>query len=149
MTVGPQHILLVTDHLASTPAMLLAIRERAARGPITLEIRVPNPAPAEWHPMHPERHDRLVEGERVLQSAQTVIEQATGQSAAGLVSIRHDPMDVIEAALCGDTPIDEIFLAMTPHGVQQHLHIDLPRRVAHIGLPVTTITDSLVAEVNA
>lgn len=112
MTPVPRHILFVTDHAVRTPPVIEAIRERALRGPISFEIRVPNPAPAEWYPMHPERHDRFAEGERVLASAQALIAEAIGQSAGGRVSISHDPMDVIADALGGDTPFDEVFLAI-------------------------------------
>ena len=50
-------VLVVTDEAAVTAPLLDAIRGRAARGPAEFEILVPNPAEAEWHPGHPERHD--------------------------------------------------------------------------------------------
>jgi hypothetical protein len=118
--------------------MLDAIRERAARGPTRFQILVPNPAPAEWHAMHPERRDKRAEAERVLEGARSVIEEAAGHPVDGRVSIRHDPMDAIEDALRAG-PIEEIFLATERHGILRRLHSDLPHRLAHHGLPVTTI----------
>jgi len=92
--------------------------------------------------MHPERHDKAREAERVLAGAIPLVEEAAGQAVKGMVSIRHDPMDAIEETL-QDEPFDEIILATAPHGVERWLHVDLPRRVAHLGLPVTTVTGEL------
>jgi hypothetical protein len=51
-------------------------------------------------------------------------------------------MDAIEETIyAGD--FDEIILSTLPRGVSRWLHLDLPRRVAHLGLPVTTV---IVAE---
>jgi hypothetical protein len=48
-------------------------------------------------------------------------------------------MDAIEETL-HDREFDEIILSTLPRSVSKWLHVDLPRRVAHLGLPVTTIT---------
>ena len=133
-------VLVVTDRTAATPALLDTIRGRAARGPAEFRILVPNPAAAEWHPTHPESHAKVEEAKRVLAEALPLVEEAAGHSVEGFVSIRHDPMDAIEETL-HDEPFDEIILATAPHGVERWLHIDLPHRVAHLGLPVTTVTD--------
>ncbi|MEA2445985.1 MAG: hypothetical protein QOJ12_3277 [Thermoleophilales bacterium] len=135
----PERLLLLTDWTPATPAVLDTIREHAARGPIELHIVMPNPAPAEWHLLHPQQRDGVAEAERVLAEALPRVEAAAGKAVTGTVSIRHDPMDAIEETL-RDEVFDEIILAMTGHGVSQWLHIDLPRRVAHLGLPVTTVT---------
>lgn len=135
-----KRVLVVTDRTAATPALLDTIRGRAARGPAEFRILVPNPAAAEWHPTHPERHDKVAEAKVVLAEALPLVEAAAGRPVEGSVSIRHDAMDAIEEAL-QDEPFDEIILATAPHGVERWLHIDLPHRVAHLGLPVTTVTD--------
>jgi hypothetical protein len=141
----PQRILLVTDRTPDTPAVLGTIREHAARGPIELHIVMPNPAPAEWHLLHPQQRDGVAEAERVLAGAVPRVEEVAGPAVTGAVSIRHDPMDAIEETL-RDEPFDEIVLAMAGHGLSQWLHVDLPRRVAHLGLPVTTVgTDHRVS----
>ena len=54
------------------------------------------------------------------------------------MSPRHDPMDAIEEAL-HDGDFDEIILSTLPPTVSRWLHLDLPHRVAHLGLPLTTV----------
>jgi hypothetical protein len=139
LMTSPAHVLVMTDRVAATPSLLDTIRGRVARGPATFRILIPNPASAEWHPMHPERRDKVVEAERVLAQALPLIEEAAGQAVEGSVSIRHDPMDAIEETL-REEPFDEIIIATAPHNVERWLHVDLPHRVAHLGLPVTEVT---------
>ncbi|MEA2217640.1 MAG: hypothetical protein QOJ35_266 [Solirubrobacteraceae bacterium] len=135
----PTRVLVVTDRDAATPALLDTIRGRAARGAAEFRVLVPNPARAEWHVAHPLRHDKITAAETVLAAALPLIEQAAGHAVDGVVSIRHDPMDAIEETLL-DSPFDEIILATAPHDLERWLHVDLPHRVAHLGLPVTTVT---------
>lgn len=133
-------ILVVTDRVEAAPALLDSIRGRAARGPAEFHVLVPNPAPAEWHPTHPERHDKLTEAGRVLAGVLPLVEEAAGGPVDGVVSIRHDPMDAIEETLHAGAGYDEIILFTTPHRIESWLHVDLPHRVAHLGLPVTTVS---------
>jgi len=131
-------LLVVTDRAAATPELLDAIRERVGRGPIQARVLVTNPAPAEWHPRHPERHARADEARLALAEALPPIEHAVGGSVGGFVSIRHDPMDAIEETL-HDEPFDELIIATAPHHIESRLHVDLPHRIAHLGLPVTSV----------
>jgi hypothetical protein len=131
------NVLVVAHKTAATPALLDAVRERAARGPARFHLLVPNPHHPSLRPselMHP----GYTEGEQVLALALPLIEDAGGTWAKGTVSPRHDPMDAIEEAL-HDGDFDEIILSTLPRGVSRWLHIDLPHRVAHLGLPVTTV----------
>jgi hypothetical protein len=111
---------------------------RAAAGPAHFHLLVPNPAD------HPEvtdadRQKALNEGEHVLALALPLIEDAAGTAAEGTVSIRHDPMDAIEETLARGA-YDEIILSTLPHSVSRWLHTDLPHRVAHLGLLLTTVS---------
>lgn len=56
----------------------------------------------------------------------------------GSVSIRTDVTDAVEAAQEGH-PFDEIVLITVPHEIERRLHVDLPHRVAHLGVPITTV----------
>ena len=137
---APARVLVVTDHDAATPALLRAIRTRAWSGPAQFVVLVPNPAPAEWHPFHPERREKADEAERRLLRALPQIQDAIGGPVRGRVSIRHDPLDAIEEML-RDEPFDEILLAVASHGLARRLHLDLGHRLGHLGLPVTSVPD--------
>ena len=131
-------VLVVAHRTAATPALLHAIRERAARGPARFHLLVPNPA-EHAEVTEAERAKAHTEGEQVLALALPLIDKAAGAAANGSVSTRHDPMDAIEETLPTGN-FDEVILSTLPHHVSRWLHIDLPRRVAHLGLPVTTVT---------
>ena len=134
---APEEILVVAHKTAATPALLEAIRARAARGPARFHLLVPNPAEhAEL--TEAERRQKHLEGEHVLALALPLIDEASGAPAEGSVSIRHDPMDAIEETV-QDGDFHEIILSTLPRSVSRWLHVDLPSRVAHLGLPVTTV----------
>jgi uncharacterized membrane-anchored protein len=130
-------VLVVAHKTAATPALLEAIRERAARGPARFHLLVPSPAEhAEL--TEDERQQKHLEGEHVLALALPLIDDASGSDANGSVSFRHDPMDAIEETLQSGN-FHEIILSTLPRSVSRWLHVDLPHRVAHLGLPVTTV----------
>ena len=106
-------------------------------------VVVPNPARAELHLLHPERHDKAHEAEKVLHAALSQLETAAGGRVIGSVSVRNDPMDAIEEIIFSE-PVDEIMLAVTPHGFSTRLHQDLPHRLKHFSLPVTIVPHDVV-----
>ena len=69
-------ILVVTDHADPSDALLEAITHRAETGDVQFRLVVPNPARAELHLLHPERHDKAREAEQVLRQAQPLLERA-------------------------------------------------------------------------
>ena len=131
-------ILVVTDHADPSDALLDAITHRAENGDSQFRVVVPNPARAELHLLHPERHDKAHEAELVLRQAQPLLERAAGGQVIGTVSVRSDPMDAIEETIFSE-PIDEIILSVAPHGLSTWLHQDLAHRLQHFGLPVTVV----------
>jgi hypothetical protein len=135
---GEAHVLVVAHRTAATEVLLDAVRARAERGPARFHLLVPSSPEPNWHLIHRERHQRFTKAEEVLALALPLIEDAADGEVDGSMSIRHDPMDAIEEAL-GMWHFDEIILSTLPRGVSRWLHIDLPRRVAHLGLPVTTV----------
>jgi hypothetical protein len=135
----PARVLVVAHKTAATPALLDAIRERAARSPARFHLLVPNPHHPDWRHPSDVAHPDVTEGEQVLALALPLIEDACGGCPTdGSVSPRHDPMDAVEETL-HDEDFDEIILSTLPHAVSRWLHLDLPHRVAHLGLPLTTV----------
>lgn len=141
MSEPPVRVLVVTDHSDATAEVLQAIRERVAKGPAQFRILVPNPAHAEAHLRHPELHERAEAAEQILHDSLAAFEQAAGGHVLGSVSIRTDPYDAVEEML-QDAPVDEFIVALHPHGLTRRLHLDLPHRLAHFGLPVTALETS-------
>lgn len=133
-----RRILVVTDHAEPTPELMEALTRRSEEGDVQLRLVVLNPARAEVHLLHPERHDKAAEAEVRLRQVLPQIEEATHVPVVGSVSVRHDPMDAIEATMA-DEPVDEIVLAVPPHRLSTWLRQDLPHRLAHWGLPVQTV----------
>jgi nucleotide-binding universal stress UspA family protein len=131
-------ILVVTDHADPSEELLEAIARRAQTGDVQFRVVVPNPARAELHLLHPERHDKAHEAEVVLRQAQPLLERAAGGPVIGTVSVRNDPMDAIEETIFSE-PIHEIMLSIAPHGLSSRLHQDLAHRLQHFSLPITVV----------
>lgn len=131
-------ILVVTDKAEPTPELGAAMRHRTDAGDVQFRLVVLNPARAELHLLHPERHEKAREAEKVLRQALPELEKASGGPVIGSVSVRHDPMDAIEETIFSE-PIDEIMLAVPAHHIASWLHQDLEPRLKHFGLPVTVV----------
>jgi hypothetical protein len=142
--VRTRRILVVTDHLLPTTELTDAIRQRTRTDDVQFRLVVLNPARAEVHLLHPERHDRATEAEQVLRDVVPALEQATGAHVIGSVSVRHDPMDAIEETLFSE-PVDEIVLAVPAHRLARLTHQELEHRLAHFGIPISVVHDAPVA----
>jgi uncharacterized membrane-anchored protein len=130
-------VLVVAHESATTPALLDAIRGRSARSAARFHLLIPNVSEhAEL--TEAERERRHQAGEELLSHALPLVQDAAGGAATGSVSYRHDPMDAIEEVLSGGT-FHEIIVATLPHHLSHWLHVDLPERLHHLGLPVTTV----------
>lgn len=134
----PARILVVTEHTVAAPELLIQMRTPAARGPAQFRVLVPNPAHAAAHLIHPERHDKATEAEQTLRTALPAFEAAAGGHVIGSVSIRNEPGEAIEELML-DEPIDEIILSVADHGFSRRLHLDLPHRLAHLKIPITSV----------
>src|SRR5689334_8915601 len=131
-------VLVITDAAEPSPSLREAIRHRAETHDAQFRLVVINPARAEVHLLHPERHDKTAAAERVLRAAIPALEADAGAEVIGSVSVRHDPMDAIEETMFNE-PIDEILIDVPPHHLSSMLHQDLEHRLAHFGIPVVSI----------
>lgn len=136
--VRTHRVLVVTDHAEPTPSLREAIRHRAETGDAQFRLVVLNPARAELHLLHPERHDKATAAEAVLHASLATLEQDAGGPVIGSVSVRHDAMDAIEEVVFNE-PVDEIIVDVPAHHVATWLHQDLQHRLAHFEIPVVTI----------
>lgn len=133
----PTRVLVVAHRTAATPALLDAVRERAARGPCAFTLLVPNIA----HGLH-----RIVDAEdqseddaqRVLALALPLLEEAAGGHVEGMVG-DPEPLNAVQDAV-NLHGFDEIIVSTLPARVSRWLRLDLPSKIGGLGLPVTTIT---------
>src|SRR3954470_24832102 len=147
MSTASTRVLVVTDRITAAPDLIKEIRGHAANGPLDVRVLVPNPAPAEWHPTHPGRRAKAMDAEQVLRETLPALREAAGANVDGFVSTRHDPMDAIEEHL-QDYDVDELILALPAQHLEGWLHVDLPHRVRHLGLPLTTVTGNALIDVS-
>jgi hypothetical protein len=131
-------VLVVTDAAEPSPSLREAIRHRAETHDAQFRLVVTNPARAEIHLLHPERHDKAVAAEAVLREALPTLEADAGGVVIGSVSVRHDPMDAIEETVFSE-PVDEILIDVPGHRLSSLLHQDLEHRLRHLEIPVVTV----------
>jgi hypothetical protein len=134
---APVRVLVVANKTAATPALLDAVRERASRGPCTFTLLVPNTAHGLHRVVDPEDQDRS-EAETTLELALPLLSEAAGRRVEGLIG-DPEPLSAIQDAV-NVHGFDEIILSTLPTRVSRWLRLDLPHKVAGLGLPVTTVT---------
>jgi hypothetical protein len=137
--VGARVLIVAIPSQLSSPGLIDAVSARAAAGAAEFSLVVPDPAEHAVVTAR-QRREARARGRTLLRDALPVLSEAAGFPVDGSVSMRHDPMDAIEEILWRE-PFDEILLAITHHRFAERLHLDLPRRVVHLGLPVTTVFD--------
>jgi hypothetical protein len=129
-------VLIVANKTAATPALLDAVRKRAAAGPVRFFLLVPNP---DDHLVFDRNTEDIHAGVQVLALALPLLDEAAGSVVEGRVARSPNAYDDIVAELEA-RPYDEVILSTLPTHVSHWLHVDLPRRVANLGYPLTTIT---------
>ena len=133
----PARVLVVAHKTAATPALLDAVRERAARGPAEFTLLVPKSAHGLHKVVDPEDQETS-EADQVLELALPLLEQAAGAHVEGMIG-DPNPLDAIQDAV-NLHGFDEIIISTLPTRVSKWLKLDLPSKVAGLGLPVTTVT---------
>lgn len=138
-------ILIVAHKTAATPALLDAIRARAAQGPCRFTLLVPAAAHGLQRVTDPEDSDRG-EAETVLELALPLLEDAAEAPVEGIVGDPTPLTAVMDAV--NTRGFDEIIVSTLPAHVSKWLHLDLPSKISGLGLPVTTITAKQRARVS-
>jgi hypothetical protein len=133
----PARVLVVAHKTAATPTLQEAVRQRAARGPAEFTLLVPNAAHGLHKVVDPEDHGTS-EVDEVLELALPLLSQAAGRQVEGMVG-DPTPMNAIQDAI-NVHGFDEVIISTLPTKVSKWLRLDLPSKVAGLGLPVTTVT---------
>jgi hypothetical protein len=129
----PVQVLIVAHRTAATPQLLTAVAERVARGPARFTLLVPRAAPG----LRVTDAEDVGE-ELVLALALPLLEDVVGAEVEGITG-DADPVVAIQAAL-RERVFEEIIISTLPSRVSRWLRLDLPTKVAALGLPVTTVT---------
>jgi hypothetical protein len=130
-------VLVVANRTAATPALLDAVRERAARGPCSFTLLVPRSAHG-LHRLADPEDQATDEADATLELALPLLAEAAGSPVAGLVG-DPEPLAAIQDAV-NLQGFDEIIVSTLPSRVSRWLKLDLPHKAAGLGLPVTTVT---------
>jgi len=133
----PTRVLVVAHRTAATPPLLEAVRERAGRGPVSFTLLVPNSAHGLHKVIDAEDQDAS-EAQHVLDDALPRLSEAAGAPVEGLIG-DPDPSAAVQDAL-NLRGFDEIIISTLSPRVSRWLKLDLPSKVAGMGLPVTTVT---------
>jgi hypothetical protein len=134
---APARVLVVAHKTAATPGLLQAVRERAARGPATFTLVVPNTTHGLHRVVDPEDQEQS-EASEVVELAVPLLEEAAGGPVESIIG-DPSPMNAVQDAI-NLHGFDEVIISTLPAKVSKWLKLDLPSKVAGLGLPVTTVT---------
>jgi len=132
----PARVLVVANRTAATPALIEAVRERAARGPAVFTLLVPHFAHG-LHKVVDAPDTDTSESQEVLELAVPLLEEAAGGKVEGIVG-DPEPLAAIQDAI-NLHGYDEIILSTLPAKVSRWLKLDLPSKARGLGLPLTHV----------
>jgi hypothetical protein len=133
----PTRVLIVAHKTAATAPLLDAVRTRARRGPCSFTLLVPNPAHGLHKVVDPEDQGAS-EARGVLDRALPALSEAAGSPVEGVLG-DADPMAAVQDAI-NLRGFDEVIVSTLSPRLSRWLRLDLPSKVAGLGLPVTTVT---------
>lgn len=133
----PTRVLVVAHKTAATQPLIDAVRARAARGPCTFALLVPSATHGMHKVVDPEEQG-AGEARAVLDRALPALGEAAGAPVEGIVGA-PDPMAAVQDAL-NLRGFDEVIISTLSPRLSRWLKLDLPSKVAGMGLPVTTVT---------
>jgi hypothetical protein len=136
-------VLVVANKTAATPALIDAVRERAARGACEFTLLVPNATHGLHKLVDPEDQSES-EAETTIELAIPLLEEATGAPVDAMIGV-PEPLAAIQDAI-NLHGFDELIISTLPTRVSKWLKLDLPSKAAGLGLPVTTVTAPSRAE---
>jgi hypothetical protein len=138
---APTRVLVVAHKTAATQALLEAVTERAARGPCSFTLLVPNTAHGLHRIIDPEDQDAGA-ARAVIDQALPLLEEAAADPVRGIVG-DPDPAAAVQDAI-NLYGFDEVIISTLPARLSRWLRLDLPSKVSGMGLPVSTVTPTEV-----
>ena len=137
--VPPQRhsrVLIVARRTADSPELLEAVARRARQGPCNFTLLVPAyPAPV----LH--RGDRFHSGQRAAErriaSAVPLLSSAAGAEVVAVLGA-GEPLVAVRDALAV-MGFDEVIVSLLPAGASRWRQLDLPRKIAALGVPVIEV----------
>lgn len=136
-SASTSRVLVVAHKTAATQPLLDAVRERAAHGRCAFTLLVPNATHGLHKVVDPEDQAES-EAHTVLNLALPLLERAAGAPVEGLIG-DPDPIAAVHDAI-NLHGFDEVIISTLSAKVSRWLRLDLPSKVAGMGLPVTTVT---------
>jgi hypothetical protein len=136
-SASTSRVLVVAHKTAATQPLLDAVRERAGRGRCAFTLLVPNTTHGLHKVVDPEDQAES-EAQTVLDRALPLLEQAAGTPVDGLLG-DPDPIAAVHDAI-NLHGFDEVIVSTLSAKMSRWLRLDLPSKVAGMGLPVTTVT---------
>jgi len=143
----PAHVLVVAHQTAATPALLDAVRERAARGSARFHLVVPR-NPHGLHKLLDPEDASHEEAQAVLDEALPRLSQAGGHDVTGSIG-DPEPLMAIHDAVNLAGHYDEIIISTLPLGISRWLKLDLVSKTRGLGLPVTHVEATNKVEAGA
>jgi hypothetical protein len=135
---APNRVLIVAKRTAATPALIEAVRRRAASGPCRFTLLVPRSSHGLGKLTSAEASESDInESEAALELAVPLLEDAAGMEIGSMIG-DPDPLAAIQDAV-NRQGFDEIILSTLPAHVSRWLKLDLPSKVQGLGLPVTHV----------
>jgi hypothetical protein len=142
----PARVLVVAHRTAATPALMEAVRDRAARAPAQFTLLVPAAAHGLHRVVDPEDTGDD-EAQQTLALALPLLEEAAGAEVDGMIGVA-EPLAAIQDAV-NLHGFDEIIISTLPTRVSRWLKLDLPHKASGLGLPVTTVTAKGIERLSA
>ena len=132
----PARILVVAADSTLDRSLLSAVARRAVRSPADFTLLIPAVARGFHRVVDPEDHG-TDEAQAALEAAIPVMSQAAGAPVIGVVG-GHDSYAAVWDAL-NFGAYDEVILATQSSRFLRWLRLDLERRIAALGVPVTAV----------
>jgi predicted NAD/FAD-binding protein len=136
----PARVLIVEHKAPVTPALLGAVSERARRGACSFTLLIPNPAHGLHRVVDPQDQSAGPAQSALNDASQALREAAMGMPVEGIVG-DPDPVAAVEDAI-NLRGFDEIIVSTHSPRLSRWLRLDLPSKIAGMGLPVTKVEPS-------